>query len=386
MRRISRDPIALRLWTPPAVAVAVVCSTLFVLSSGGALAQQTCAAPQPVCAARDSVFALSSTFDPYASAVRIGPDLLVTNRHAVADAGTVQITLVDGNKVEGTVIPSSFEADLILIRAALPQGSVSVRGREASGDLYVIGQDIGARRIRVFPKGNLLRAADPSKPLSRLHHTAYTQPGLSGGALVNAAGELVGIATSGGAGRFEAVPTARLAKLEELSGGAHVSRSVEIGRAYRDCIIDLEKAGRTRDALASDAGVRIKKSCTETGNRQLFDLAGQLFGKARDFEAALDFFRRSLDTDPNAINARIGMVITLTFAQRPRDALDHVRWLIDVVPQSTQVQRFAVHVGKSAGDMALAEKGLALIAKHNPAQLEAAKRFLEAPVRQRRRR
>ncbi len=37
-----------------------------------------CAAPAPVCAARAAVFPLGSRFDPLASAVRIGPDLLVT--------------------------------------------------------------------------------------------------------------------------------------------------------------------------------------------------------------------------------------------------------------------------------------------------------------------
>jgi tetratricopeptide (TPR) repeat protein len=196
---------------------------------------------------------------------------------------------------------------------------------------------------------------------------------------VNAGGALVGIATSGGAGRFEAIPASRIPALQDASGDAHVARSAELGAAYRDCIIDVEEAQRARGALPAEVTDKIESRCSATGNRQLFDLAGQALGRARKFDAAIALFERSLDTDPNAVNARIGLVITLMFARRNEDALEHVRWLVDVVPRSTEVQRFAVHVGKEAGDMALAEKGLALIRQYNPAQYEAAKRFLEMP-------
>ncbi|RMF01858.1 MAG: hypothetical protein D6773_09505, partial [Alphaproteobacteria bacterium] len=209
--------------------------------------------------------------------------------------------------------------------------------------------------------------------------TAYTQPGVSGGALVNEKGVLIGIATSGGAGRFEAIPAGRIAVLKALSGPAHARRSAELGKAYRACITDVEKAQRMRDALPAAVGERIRSNCERTGNRQLYDLAGQIFGKAREFDVALAFFRKSIAIDPNAVNARIGLVITLTFARRSKEAVEHVRWLVETVPESTQVQRFAVHVGKSAGDQELASRGLELIRKYNPAQYEAAKRFLEAP-------
>lgn len=57
---------------------------LALLLLPGAAAARDCEAPQPVCAAAASVFALSG-FSPVGSAVRIGPGLLVTSRHVVAD-------------------------------------------------------------------------------------------------------------------------------------------------------------------------------------------------------------------------------------------------------------------------------------------------------------
>ena len=357
---------------------------LCAIPLGPSLAQDSCKAPEPVCTARASVFALSSAFDPYASAVRIDTDLLVTNRHSVADETDVKITLSSGEKIPGSVVPTSYGGDLVLIRAKLPAGQVLKPGGVAEGDLYTIGQEIGVRRIRVFPKGTVLLGADMSKPHARLHHTAYNQPGVSGGAVLNAKGEFVAIATSGGAGRFEAIPVARIDALQTLSGANHDRASAKIGKAYRDCITDVEQATRVRDTLPDDIAARIEKSCSVTGNRQLFDLAGQVLGRARRLDRSLDFFHRSLEKDPNAINSRIGLVITLMFAQKNNEAVPHVRWLMDTVPQSAEAQRYAVHIGKRAGNMSLARDGLALVKKYNPAQYEAAKRFIETKLPPRR--
>lgn len=343
-------------------------------------AEPECGAPDPVCAARAGVFAISSAFDPYASAVRIGPDTLVTNRHSVADEKKVELVLPGGGKVEGAVVPTAWPGDLVMLRAKLPDGPVLPHGGETGGPLWAIGQDIGRRAIRVFPKGALLAAPAADKPLARIHHTAYTQPGMSGGALVDDEGRLVGIATSGGSGRFEAIPASRIAELKAASGEANAGRSLEIGESYRDCIVDLEDLRRSREPLADDAAASLRSDCIATGNRQLLDLAAQSLGQAKRLDASIALFRRSLEIDPNAINARIGLVISLIFAQNHEAALEHVRWLMKQIPQSPDVQRFAIQVGKRTGDMTLAEQGLELVRKHNPGQYEAAKRFLDAPA------
>jgi len=343
-------------------------------------AQAKCAAPEPVCAARGSVFGISA-FDPVGSAVRIAPDLLVTNRHIVADQPNAEIILPDGGKIEGEVIPTSFLGDLVLIRAKLPNGPVLKFSQKADGDLWSVGQDISVRKTKIYPKGKLLLAPFKGKPYARVHHSAYNQPGNSGGALVNAQGELVGVTASGGAGRFEAVPASQIADLQAMSGPAHKDKSKALGKNVRECTLMLEKARRLGDKLPEKIAGVVKTSCGLSENRQLFDLAGQLLGRQRMFDDSIKFFERSLEKDPNAINSRLGLVITLRFARRLDDAKPHVRWLLDAIPEERSIHPIALHIGKVSKDQALIDEALALIQKHAPNQLEAAKNFLKSPVR-----
>lgn len=335
---------------------------------------QDCAAPRPVCDARAAVFAVSA-FDPYGSAVRIGGDLLVTNRHIVADMAEAELRLADGGKVRARVVPTAFAGDLILLQAKLPPGPALEPGGAASGDLYTVGEDIGTRRVRVFPKGRVLLEPEPGKPLARLHHTAYSQPGTSGGALVDAQGMLVAIVTSGGEGRNEAIPARRIAELRALSGEPYAAASAEIGRAYRDCTEGIERFDGAQEGAASLAA-----RCTATGNRQMIDLAAQALGRAGRLAESVELFTRSLEMDPNAVNARLGLVVALVHARRYGDAAVHLRRLITVIPEEPRVQQYAVQLGKFADDADLAREGLALIERYNPAQLDAARRFLAAPL------
>jgi tetratricopeptide (TPR) repeat protein len=343
-------------------------------------ARAPCNAPEPVCGARSAVFGISA-FDPIGSAVRIAPDLLVTNRHIVADQTKAEIILPDGSKVEGEVVPTSFLGDLVMVRAKLPEGPVFKLAAQAEGDLYSLGQDISARKIKIYPKGKVLLLPFKGKPYARLHHTAYNQPGNSGGALVNSSGELVGVTASGGAGRFEAVPSAQIAALREMSGPSHEVKSKSLGKNVRECTLMLEKARRLGDRLPEKIAGVVKTSCAASENRQLFDLTGQLLGSQRKFDDSIKFFERSLEKDPNAINSRLGLVITLRFARKLDEAKPHVRWLLDKIPAERSIHPIALHVGKASRDQALIDEALGLIEKHAPNQLEAAKNFLKSPVR-----
>ena len=333
-----------------------------------------------MCAARGAVFAISA-FDPAASAVRIAADLLVTNRHSVADRLKVKIHLPDGGTREGLVLPTSFAGDLILVRVKLPDGPVLKPGLNARGDLWSVGQDISARRIRVYPKGRLLLPPFAGKPYARLHHTAYSQPGNSGGALVNASGELIGVTASGGEGRFEAVPAGQIADLQAQSGPDHAETSARLGKNVRECTLALEKAQRLTGALPEKLAGTLKASCAASENRQLFDLVAQLMGRQRRFDASIAFFERALEKDPNAINSRLGLVITLRFARRIEQAKAHVRWLLDIIPEERSIHPIALAVGKTLKDQALIDEALSLIEKHAPNELEAARSFLKSPAR-----
>ncbi|MDA7946848.1 MAG: serine protease [Hyphomicrobiaceae bacterium] len=355
-------------------------AVLFLAVQSPVKAAESCKAPLPVCDARAAVFGVSS-FDPVGSAVRIGPGLLVTNRHIVADKTEVEIILPDGTRIQGKVEPTSFLGDLILVRAELPDGPSLELSGETSDGLWSVGQDISERRIKVYAKGRMLLAPAPAKPYARLHHTAYSQPGNSGGAVVDKDGRLVAIAASGGEGRFEAVPAAQIAALRDQSGPEHADKSKLIGKNLRECTLMLEKAQRMGNKLPDKVADIVKNSCAASENRQLYDLAGQLLARQRWLDDAVEFFERSIEKDPNAINSRLGLVIALRFARRLDDAKPHVRWLLDVIPEERMIHPVALHVGKVTNDQKMVAEALGLIEKHAPNQLEAAKNFLKSPVR-----
>ena len=333
-----------------------------------ARAEDDCSAPVPVCAARTAVFPIEAA-DPFASAVRIAPDLLVTNRHVVEDRTEAQVILPRGRYTLAEAVPTSFPGDLILLRAAdLPPGPIlRSAAAEAEGEIYTIGADSGTGGVRVYAPGPVRFLPAEGKPRARLHHGAHSQPGNSGGALVNAEGKLVGVVASGGEGNNEAVPAAQLSRLLELSGPAHREASRHIGAAYRDCVAAL--------ARPRSGGLA---RCRDTGNRQMIGDAGRALGRLGQLEESIAYLEAGLDLDPNAINARLSLVISLHIARRYAAELPHLAWLLEVIPADPQALRLALQAGKWGGDRDLAARALALLEEHHPQMAQPARAFLES--------
>ncbi len=349
-----------------------------------------CHAPDAVCAAASRVFRISS-FDPLASAVLIEPGLLVTNRHAVADARKVAVFLPSGKPVTAAVQPTAYGGDLILLRAPEIEAMAPFPTAEAGprDRLYTLGGDIRSRDIRIYEPGRLLLPLAADKPWARLHNDAFSQPGNSGGALVDGKGRLVAIVTSGGEGRNEAIPVSEIKKLKALSGPEHEAASRALGLAYRKCIEALEAASRTREQMPPEAAAILKDQCGRTNNRQLWDLAGQTFGRQGQTEDAIEMFSRALNQDPNAINSMVSMVIALHLSGRYADEVPHLRRLIEIIPSDAGVLRLGVQAGAWGGDKALLDKSLELLEKHFPNMAPLARKFIEknpTPPKRRQRR
>lgn len=366
-------PAALGVWTIPQQASA----------------QSACNAPDPVCATREAVFIVSS-FEPFASAVRIAQNRLVTNRHVVADRSIAKLTLKDGKVLTARVIPSSYEGDLALLEAdGLPDGRIlEAVASGYSGDLYTVAGDLSRKQVKVYPPGRLVQAPAKNHAFARVHHGAYSQPGNSGGALVDAQGRLVAIIASGGDGRFDAVPALDINLMQALTGPEHETRARDLGEALRACTERLEAWPRNPRNVQSQQARALQTDCIASANRPLYDQAAQALGRARQTDLSLELSRLAVARDPNAVTSRLSLVITMMLAQTYDQALPHVRKLIVLAPQNTSVQRFAIQIGKWGGDMELAKKGLELVRRHNPAQAEAAERFLASdrgpPPRRRR--
>ena len=339
-----------------------------------------CEQPEKVCDAREAVFRISA-FDPVGSAVRIGPKRLITSRHIVADRKTVDLFLPDGTKLSAQVQPSGYAGDAILLKVdGLPDGpQLAVASVQEGSAVFTIGADISKRRIRAYPPGKVQLLPAEGKPLSRIHHSAYTQQGNSGGALVNQNGELVGIVASGGEGRYEAVPAKAIERLQGDATAEAAQKGAEIGTAIKVCTLNLERLHGQRGLLSDEVAKALATSCRRTGNRQYYDLAGQTLSQRRRVKAALDLFEASVAQDPHAVNSRLNLVITYHIARQYERELPHLQWLMKHAGDNLQVLRFAIQVGVWTGDKALAEQAFARLKQINPNAAPAAERFMKSP-------
>lgn len=130
-------------------------------------------------------------------------DLFITNVHVVGDATAVSLIAPDGTERSGRVMARDEAADLTVVATKRLQEMVPLQlGRAGSlrvGDpLYVIGFALGGELLGdptvtrgVVSGRRMLQRVD------YLQTDAAMNPGASGGPVLNAAGEVVGVATWG---------------------------------------------------------------------------------------------------------------------------------------------------------------------------------------------
>jgi S1-C subfamily serine protease len=140
------------------------------------------------------------------SGVIIAPDgLILTNSHVVAGARHLRLGLTEGGETAATVLGDDPDADLALLRADLPKGSVvAALGDSKSlkrGHLVVaIGNPLGFESTVsagvVSALGRSLRGRGGRLIDDVIQTDAALNPGNSGGPLVGPSGEVMGIATA----------------------------------------------------------------------------------------------------------------------------------------------------------------------------------------------
>ncbi len=341
-----------------------------------------CPHPAEVCTARQAVFPVSA-FDPVASATRVGADLLVTNRHAVADHEMAVVHTPDGPR-EARVVASDYPGDLAVLEVdGLPaeglvfslEGAAAARGAPV-GDLFAVGADVARQQIRVFAPGQALLGPAPGAELGRLHVTSSMQPGVSGGALVDGAGRLVGIAVGGGDGRFEAIP---LEQVSALLAGREGPEAEEIhrtlGAALADCVeaVEAVQGGQAAAALVE----AVASSCAASGNQGQLLAAGRVAARSGVFERAIELHASAVAQTPNSINARLSLLVSLQLGGRFEEMVPHARWLLEAAPDDSGALRFGVQSGVWGGDPELAEAAYQALLSADPRQAEAARRFID---------
>ncbi|MGG4268550.1 S1C family serine protease [Peribacillus simplex] len=135
-----------------------------------------------------------------------GKAYIITNNHVIEGAKKVEVSLYDGQKVPAEVVGADALTDLAVLTidaSIAPEGinfgdSDSMRPGE---DVLAIGNPLGLDFSRSVTKGIIsatgrsisVNTSDGEWELDVLQTDAAINPGNSGGALINTAGEVIGI-------------------------------------------------------------------------------------------------------------------------------------------------------------------------------------------------
>ena len=195
---------------------------------------------------------------------------VVTNAHVVEGAQEVQVTLPDGRSYSAEVVGSDPSSDLAVLQLdSVPDELTPIAVGDDSalgvGDpVMAVGNPLGlsgtvttgivsALDRPVTTQGSSQNPADPNSAVftNAIQTSAAINPGNSGGALVNAAGELVGINSS-------------IASLGSAMGGQ--SGSIGIGFAIPSSKVQLiaDQLIETGTATHAFLGVGLDDATAET--------------------------------------------------------------------------------------------------------------------------
>ncbi len=169
------------------------------------------------------------------SGIVLGGNQVLTNAHNVRGS-QVTVTFADGHTAEGTVAGADIDGDLAVVQVETGQAPVLPWAISISGDAPAIGTPVfalanpGGRGLRVtfgFVSGidRSFRGPRGLRITGSLEHTAPLLPGSSGGPVLNAAGQLLGINTNRlGEGFYLAIPAdeALRGRVDALARGESV--------------------------------------------------------------------------------------------------------------------------------------------------------------------
>ncbi|MEM7238354.1 MAG: hypothetical protein AAF501_11105, partial [Pseudomonadota bacterium] len=264
----------------------------------------------------------------------------------------------------------------------LPPGGITVdldAGGAAPepGRFYAIGADVARQEIRVFEPGNLIVGPADGAVLGRLHVTARMQPGVSGGALVDQAGDLVAIAVGGGDGRYEAIPAGDIRDLLARRDDAEAERVTRrLGAAFAACSMTMDaiRGGDTSAELLET----LSGTCRAGNNQGQLLEAGRVLAQSGDFDGAIGLHQAAADQVPNSINARMSLLVSLQLAARFEEMTGPARALMELAPDDPRALRFSIQAGVWGGSRELAEDGYQALLKADPQQAQAARRFIDS--------
>ena len=352
---------------------------LWLASRGISTAYADCSAPAPVCAWTSKIVGIK-TPNMIASGVQISPDFIVTNRHVAEDHQQVLTRNHKAALRPAVPIPHDFAADLVVLRLQDSEAALPARVEVAtisSQQLYVVGFDQGRNAARVYKPAEFAHYPDSASfPQARIHTDARALPGNSGGAVVDADGRLVGILASGDGKLSEVIPAEHINVLLSRSGPQHETAFFDQGKALRICADTLYFAAEIPRNPPLPLIRKITDNCRKANNKQLYDQAGQLFGKWWMFVESEQFLLLSQTADPNSPNTLMSLAVTYHLDRRPEQGRPVLKRYLELDPANAQALRLGIQTAGLLKDRPFADEVLELMRQHNPAALPLAESFI----------
>jgi S1-C subfamily serine protease len=264
--------------------------------------------------------------------------LVLTNHHVIEDAKTIDVILSDKRRYRATVLGQDPETDLALLQIPgtnLTALSISASDDVKVGDLVIaVGNPFGlTHSVSTGIVSAIGRTDDNPLGYSDLIQTdAAINPGNSGGALVNSAGELIGINSaliskeSGGGGIGFAIPAhtfrAVSAQLQVYGEVKRGSLGVMITPVTQDAQARLDLPHLdgahivevTQDGAGFAAGLQVDDVVTWFGGREIgnsSDLRYAVGLMRPDSESQMTYFRDGVSHEVDIIVREKGYVRTV---------------------------------------------------------------------------
>lgn len=190
----------------------------------------------------------------HGSGIVTGSGRILTNAHNIRGE-EMTVTFADGRTAQAKVLGVDVDGDLAVLEA--DTAAVAPLEWAADGPAVAVGQPVfavsnpGGRGLRVTfglvsGTSRSFRGPRGRRISGSLEHTAPLLPGSSGGPVVNAAGQVLGINTNRlGEGFYLAIPSAALRSKVDALGRGEAPRGARLGVA----VAPPELARRMRQAV-----------------------------------------------------------------------------------------------------------------------------------------
>jgi S1-C subfamily serine protease len=258
---------------------------------------------------------------------------IVTNQHVIAGADSIRVSLADGRIADATIVGQDPDTDIAILDLEIGDLPIMPMGRSdtlrvgdivlAIGNPYGLSQTVTQGIVSATGRGQLGLATFENF----IQTDAAINLGNSGGALIDAHGDLVGINTAvlnraygGPEGIGFAIPVNLVrGVMEQILMNGHVVRGW-LGFVPQDLTDEQSAQVGTAGGGVTVVNILVKSPAYEAGMRPgdlVTALGGEAVHSAQDLVARVSALKPGVDVELEGRHAERSYKIKLTVLERP---------------------------------------------------------------------